>query len=176
MYNDSNVFTPDQRLVLAHYNYLDPTHSYYFRDCSEFTGYNRPEQNCDFDLWHNLRFVDVKIDSVFFNQSISVQQRLFSDVNKFLSNGQPIKCLHFSMDTADHVQHLKNLQYSNAVVIELHVNVVSDSLAIWREKMLQYLDNQHVVTMFLLYKDSIEVIKHMDTHQLFRILDTATVK
>jgi len=175
MYNDSNV--PDQRLVLAYYNYLDPTHSYYFRDCSEFTGHNRPQDLCDFDLWHSLRFVDVKIDSVFFNQSMDVQQRLWADVNKFLSNGQRIKCLHFSMDTADHVQHLKNLQYSDAVVIELHVNVVSNNLAIWREKMLQYLDSQHIAMMLLLYKQhTVQVVKHMDTHQLFHILDTATVK
>jgi hypothetical protein len=154
-------------------------HSYYFRDCSEFDNGQMPKDLCDFDLWHTLRFVDVKIDHIFFNQSTkNVQQRLFADLNKFLSNSQRIKCLHLSMDTVDHLQHLPNLQYSNAVVIELHVNnVTCNNLAIWREKMLTYLNNQHVVMMLLLYKQyTVQVVKHMDTHQLFHMLDTATVK
>ncbi len=177
MYYESCAFSASQRLVLSWQNYIDPVHSYYYRDCSEFDNGAMPQDLCDFDQWHTLRFVDVKIDQLLFDQSVSVQQRLWADVNKFLSNGQQIKCLHLSMDTVDHVQHLKNLQYSNAVVIELHVNVISDNLEIWREKMLQYLDNQHVAMMLLLYEENtVQVVKHMDTHQLFHILDTVTVK
>jgi hypothetical protein len=39
------------------------------------------------------------------------------------------------------------------------------------------LDSQHIAMMLLLYKQyTVQVVKHMDTHQLFHILDTATVK